>query len=611
MCLTQLLSLTNTLKSLVPTYSFAFVHSDSPTWTSSYNINIRINVRASNNMGTSSKDKTSKKTSVPEEGQETEDNILSDDSLDTTLQGGSHTSLGSASVPEKRSHPMDAEGDKESKKSRRSRLANTDIMDVIQNSAATETIISVEELLQLKDLIATLAKDNARVQEEITSLKNQPLPVKSDTAYGFFNDVLLLQSSADVTKPKIFSVISQFRNPLFSRTRKEIIQHRAARVIDFEFTTEGYASSQEVIDAWTDAEYIDNLEKLYQNNHLDTTTLNRFAKINLSGLYVPGKISTSLVNSLLEADELMTEEDRSCLSLQKSLINRAHGHLSQLEPARINLAPSVAQCTTFKEYLLLWFRYKSEKQTIVDNLTADGYTVGPKSYLLSGSQKSDGKANGNANKHEKKDKSNHVDRSASTLVKTPGTIKLDPKYEICNGCGRQEYDEKQKAAHSYSNCFLRLHPNWNSDPAVKWKDSVSGKAFAALVPPFMFLPYTYLKDGSKRDLPNRGNLICNDCIYLVSLKNNFLKPSSNTNFLSLTLLSVRLPSQETVKLSQRSIHVRGLLDSGSLWRTRTYIDVLPPYDHSRATHHCISTLIDILASSCTTLYTVTKPRSFI
>jgi hypothetical protein len=32
----KLLSLTNTLKSLVPTYSFAFVHSDSPTWTSSY-----------------------------------------------------------------------------------------------------------------------------------------------------------------------------------------------------------------------------------------------------------------------------------------------------------------------------------------------------------------------------------------------------------------------------------------------------------------------------------------------------------------------------------------------------------------------------------------------
>lgn len=80
----------------------------------------------------------------------------------------------------------------------------------------------------------------------------------------------------------------------------------------------------------------------------------------------------------------------------------------------------------------------------------------------------------------------------------------------------------------------------------------------------MFLPYTYLKDGSKRDLPEKGKLSCIDCNYLVSLKNNFLKSSSNINFLSLTLVSVQLPAQERVSLKSRSVSVKGLLDSGSL-----------------------------------------------
>lgn len=296
-----------------------------------------------------SKDKVSQEktpASITEEEQEDQE-LDSQDGIDastippTPILTGS--SVGSAAVSEKR--PISpSEVDKESKKQRRIRLANTDLMEVIRASSETETIISVEELLELKGLVATLAKDNARVQEEITSMKNQPSSAKTDTAYGFFNDVLLLQNSNDVTKPKILAVISQFRNPLFLRDLKTIIQHRAKRILDFEFTTEGYAASQEVVDFWTNVEYINNLEKLYQNTHLDTTTLSRFSKIKLAGLYVSGKINPSLINSILEADELMTDDDRNSLSLQKSLIGRAYGHLSQLEPARINLAPEVAQC---------------------------------------------------------------------------------------------------------------------------------------------------------------------------------------------------------------------------------------------------------------------------
>jgi hypothetical protein len=80
----------------------------------------------------------------------------------------------------------------------------------------------------------------------------------------------------------------------------------------------------------------------------------------------------------------------------------------------------------------------------------------------------------------------------------------------------------------------------------------------------MFLPYTYLKDGSKRDLPQRGNLCCIDCNYLVSLKNYFLNSSSKTNFLPLTLVSRHFSYEEVISLKSRSVKVKGLLDSGSL-----------------------------------------------
>ena len=134
-------------------------------------------------------------------------------------------------------------------------------------------------------------------------------------------------------------------------------------------------------------------------------------------------------------------------------------------------------------------------------------------------------------------------------------VPLDSQYVACDNCGRQEFDnKKQNGIHSVDDCYLK-------HPLVKWKVSASEKA---LVPPCMFVPFSLLKDGSQRDLPNRGNLTCNDCIYLVSLRNNFLKSSTNGNFLSLTLISVRLPSQETVKLDQRGINIKGLLDSGSL-----------------------------------------------
>ena len=140
-----------------------------------------------------------------------------------------------------------------------------------------------------------MAADKANFREEITSIKNQHSSVKADTAYGFFDNVLVLQNASDVTKLKILPIIHQFRNPLFKRPLYEIIQPRAKRIVDFEFLQQGYALTQEIVESWSDVEYIDNLEKVYQNIHLEATTLSRVSKIKMGGLFVSGKISPLLI----------------------------------------------------------------------------------------------------------------------------------------------------------------------------------------------------------------------------------------------------------------------------------------------------------------------------
>jgi hypothetical protein len=202
-------------------------------------------------------------------------------------------------------------------------------------------------------LIAKLASKNASFKEELISIKNISSVKSAQTSYGFFNNVLMLEIAIDVTKSRVTGIISQMRNPLFKRHLGEVIHTRAKRFINFDFLQHDYAKSQEEFDSWSDAKYIDELEFFFQNEHLDTNTLSRFVKIVLGGLFVTGKISAALINSLLEAIELMTHDEGDDVVLQKSLINRAFNHLSPPEPARIKLTTEVSKCKTFKEFLLL------------------------------------------------------------------------------------------------------------------------------------------------------------------------------------------------------------------------------------------------------------------
>ena len=109
----------------------------------------------------------------------------------------------------------------------------------------------------------------------------------------------------------------------------------------------GYVLTESDISLLSDTEYINMIEKLFQNAHHDTNTLSRFSKIKLAGLFAAGKISQVLLNAILEAIEQMSDEESKDVQLQKSLINRAFSLLSNLEPARIQLSSKVAMCVTF------------------------------------------------------------------------------------------------------------------------------------------------------------------------------------------------------------------------------------------------------------------------
>jgi hypothetical protein len=74
----------------------------------------------------------------------------------------------------------------------------------------------------------------------------------------------------------------------------------------------GYALTEEDIASWSEVYYIDQIEKLFQNIHLETNTLMRFSKFKLSVLFVSGEISQQLLNSLFDAIAIVSSKEFSC-----------------------------------------------------------------------------------------------------------------------------------------------------------------------------------------------------------------------------------------------------------------------------------------------------------
>jgi len=254
----------------------------------------------------------------------------------------------------------------------------------MEKSAETEKLSSVAEIKNLTLRIDQVCSDNVAFQKLLQN-QSQDQPVKSDsTNYGYFENVVTLDTGSDVTKPKIMNVVSQSRNPNFNRPLREYIQTRAKRVLDFKLMSNGYASTEEDISSWSEIHYINQIEKLFQNIHLETNTLMRFSKFKMGGLFISGEINQQLLNSLLEAIDQMTSEEVEDVHLQKSLINRAFSLLSHLEPAKIQMTSKVATCKTFDEFLMMWTRYRIQKQSDSDDLSAAGFVVLQKNISFGG-----------------------------------------------------------------------------------------------------------------------------------------------------------------------------------------------------------------------------------
>jgi hypothetical protein len=111
----------------------------------------------------------------------------------------------------------------------------------------------------------------------------------------------------------------------------------------------GYAEDDDAISLWTKEMNIDNLEKLFHNFHFETTTLSKFGKIYFKLLYVAGKLSPKLCNSVFELTSNMTLEEVNDVQFQRTLINRASHLLSASEPVRIHLTAAVNACKTFED----------------------------------------------------------------------------------------------------------------------------------------------------------------------------------------------------------------------------------------------------------------------
>ena len=123
-----------------------------------------------------------------QESEVTPKSLYSEVVTGSTLISGttSTTTLPDSTLSGKRSSEEDIPV--ETKKQRRIRLANLSLQDVIHASADTERAASVEEMAELRRLVAKLATDNANFREEITSIKNQHSSAKSDTTtYGSFD----------------------------------------------------------------------------------------------------------------------------------------------------------------------------------------------------------------------------------------------------------------------------------------------------------------------------------------------------------------------------------------------------------------------------------------
>jgi transposase InsO family protein len=431
------------------------------------------------------------------------------------------------------------------------------------------------EIQDLKELVLQLkATQDAQSNERNENSRNRS---SENTNYGFFDSVVTLDKISDVNKATVMAVINQYEKPNFNRPILECIKLRAKNFLDFNLRTHGYATSQEQIDSWSIPAYMSTLMRLYENPQCNTTTLFRFNGLALYKFYTTYELTPAFCELVFEVIENMTDEELANVQFQKLLVMRAFNTLSNKEPIKTYIQNDVLSCKTFGAWFEWWVGYRISMKNSLAVLEAQGFKILPKVYILADQDKND-RPEGDKGGKPSNPKGDKLAKGGKPTANKPlqAIIVLDPKIPACNMCGRQEFDKKQKEVHSTTNCYLKFHEDANKDPTTTWKNSLAGKAFAAMNPPHTVLPFGLRMSGEKREFTkkNRGNNDCMNCNYLVSLNKRF---STETDFLSLNIISVQMQNQPR-NLESLAIKLEALIDTGDLGDDYVAQDVIREFD---------------------------------
>ena len=417
----------------------------------------------------------------------------------------------------------------------------------------------------IEDLTSKLAMANEQLALSSTSVSSLQI-----SNFGYSSTVVMLDSTKVLSADLVKSFCHQFRNSDFKKSVSSCISIDARRLINMKLRDNGFVNEDSEIDLWTDAIFLLNLEKAYKDTIVNETSFQALRKLAMHRFYDENQQTLpvqKLMSSLLEICENMTQVELNDRLFQKSCIDMIWNLLDNTDALKINLDTKVKALFTMKNFIYLIGAYRSDMKNKVVFLEENGYAVAPRVYKLKKFDQhlvmpGDDEKKVKGNKKRKLFLENAVNPDHSI------DVSIDPCYK----CGRQMVDKFSKETHTSANCYLNKHENCNRNPNISWKESKEGKAFAAMTPPLLVLPYGMLMTGAKRIVPKKSGefiiphlstLSYVNCDYLTALSTNLSLYRDTYDFLPLLITQVQASSRGQQERSL-SKEVEALLDSGSL-----------------------------------------------
>ena len=459
--------------------------------------------------------------------------------------------------------------------------------DVSDNTAREALRQDTEERLQLAEKqerkrkrVADRNEATNAMQAQIASLQEQvtnaallnPASMQI-SSFQYAESVKRLSIKQVLSKEIMIQFTNQFHNKEFTSPVMSLIDKEAWRVISTKFLDDGFALNREQIAEWSKDMLLHNLEELYKNNRLDESPLEKLRRLKLTDFYTSNSdtlVGQNFINDVLVICENMTQLQRDDRDLQNAMVGLLWRQMDNLEPMKVHNEVAVKSVKTLDEFVLLIGKYRSETDRTATLLETHGYDVRRRPIKLNTKvvNSTFGEQNYGSNNHVVKGHKKQTSQQVASKVVNKNS---DSKHLACYRCGRSEFSKQLKAFHSPDNCYVKDHPDSNKNPNVTWKDSVEGKAFAAMSPPKLILPSWMMKDGSIRDGFKTGELITHtssefnydlNCTYLVTLLASLTLHREVYDFLPLLITQVQSPTGNLRNLINPR-EVECLLDSGS------------------------------------------------